>query len=79
MIIENYEPKAKIEYDQKRIASNINEVTRSMLDFYVSPDTTFELHKQYWYQKLNEELGKYSKRSRSVAGIEDENEMFKRE
>ena len=46
MIVENYKPKTKIEYDhKKRVVSILNKIRYSMLDFYYDPNSIAAVHK----------------------------------
>ena len=62
MVVENYEPKTKVEYDNEtRVISVLNKVRGSIIDFYSHPNTV----------KLNTVPSKYSKHKKSVAEIKD--------
>ena len=63
--IDDYKPKTETEYDnKKRVAGSIlNEIRKSMLDFYVSHETTFNLTEKYQFQGSDKVLSKYSKHS----------------
>ena len=78
-IINDYKPKTKIEYeDKKRVASILDEIRKSMLDFYVYHEIFFKQTEIYKLQGLDKVVSKYSKLSRSAGEIEDQyNELSK--
>ena len=52
MIIEKDKAKTKIEFDnKKRVVSILNEIRKSMLEFYVHNNTIFKLIEKYCPQK----------------------------
>ena len=55
IMIEKCKPKTKIEYDKIRVASILNEIRKSMLDFffYVHHDTIFKQTEKYYPERLN--------------------------
>ena len=71
MIVENYEPKTKIEYDEEEIVTSVlNKVRRSVIDFHAHPNPA----------NLNAVPRKYiSKTNKMVAEIKNENEMIKKD
>ena len=72
--IDDYKPKTETEYDnKKRVAGSIlNEIRKSMLDFYVSHETIFNLTEKYQFQGSDKVLSKYSKHSWTITEIEDQ-------
>ena len=46
MIVEDYEPKIKVEIEnKKKVNSVLNEIRKGFLDYYLDPNTIVELHK----------------------------------
>ena len=69
-IIDDYKPKTKTEYDdKKKVVSILNEIKNSILDFYLHRETIFKLIKKYQPQRLDEVFSKYSKHNRSVGKL----------
>ena len=53
MIVENYEPKAKVENeDKKSVVGILNKIRYSMSDFYLDLNTIVDLHKKYQNNKI---------------------------
>ena len=46
MIVEGYEPKIKVEIEnKKKVISVLNEIRKGFVDYYLDPNTIVELHK----------------------------------
>ena len=46
LIVEDYEPKTKVEIEnKKKVISVLNEIRKAFLDYYLDPNTVVELHK----------------------------------
>ena len=57
MVIDDYNPKTNTRYEnKKRVVSILNEIRKSILDFYVHYDTIFKLTKKYHFQRLDKTL-----------------------
>ena len=70
--INDYKPKTETEYDKKRVVSILNEIRKSMLDFYVSHETIFNLIEKYQFQGSDKVLSKYSKHGWTIREVEDQ-------
>ena len=57
VVIDNYKPKTNTRYEnKKRVVSILNEIRKSILDFYVHYDSIFKLTKKYHSQRLDKAL-----------------------
>ena len=76
--VEDYEPKTKVEIeDKKRVASILNEIRNALLDYYLDPNTIIELHKKYQHDEIDSLLNKYSKDVSFIDQIIDNIEMYR--
>ena len=72
IIIENFEFKTKIEYDdKKRVASILNKIRKSKLDFYSHHEAIF-LIKKCQTRRSDNMIKKFSEHSRWVEDIKDQ-------
>ena len=63
IIIETSEPKIKPKIEgKKRIISILNAIKYDLLDYYLNPNTIFEMHKTFGRDKGDNILKKYSKK-----------------
>ena len=58
----------------KRVVNTLNEIRKSMLNFYVYHDTIFKLAEKYQPQRLDKVVSKHSNHIRSTEEIKDQYE-----
>ena len=77
-IVEEYDPKKRVETeDKKRVIIIFNIIRNNLLDYYLDSNTIVELHKKYQHNKMDSVLNTHSKDSSSIDQIIDKIETYR--